>query len=213
MADMNVYIYPNTSAEDDLAQQAYSALDAALTDTTNYHPDLNTYHLEIDYSHPSLNDPDKRTFKSNLEDWAWMNASGNGCHLALSSNWGGGIADSGEWDENAFIEEAEAVAGSSSDGGPHFKNICIQEAYHPFIDASLGDVSQITGPNNDEHSLGEVNSSNDVTPMVTSYQDDGLDGVGRCDDSYNKTGYTVNPTYCTNQAIHQTFQDRVQGLE
>lgn len=211
MADMNVYLYPNTAYENDLADQAYAALDTALSETTSIWLELDTYHLEIDYSHPDLNDPDKSTFKSNFEDWTWLNASGNGTHLAISSSWGGGVADSGEGSENAFVEEAEAVVGSASGGGGFFKNGAIQEAYHPFIDARLNDVQSITGPNNDEHSLGEVPSDNNVTPMVTSYVDDGLAGKGDCNDNYSVYGHNTSPSYCTNKAVYQTFQDRVLG--
>jgi hypothetical protein len=216
MADMNVYIYPNTSNEDSLAQGAYDAISAALAETFAYpamEVDGGTYHVEIDYSYPNLNDPDKDAFKDNFEDWTWLNASGNGVHLALSSNWGGGVADSGESLEGTgWGTEVEAVAGQP-DGQVtgHFKGIAIQEAYHPFIDKRLQEIQNLMGPSGDEHSLGRVNSNNRVTPMVTSYQDEGYDDEGTCSSDGYDGGHTTSPTYCTNQAIHQTYQDRVLG--
>lgn len=208
MADMNVYLYPNTSNEDGLADEAYSALETALEETTSLWPSLDTYSLDIDYSYPDLNDPDKDTFKSNFEQWTWLNASGDGIHLAISSNWGGGVADSGEGTENAFVNEAEGVIGSPSENESFFKTTAVHEAYHPYIDSSLNDVQKILGPNNDEHSLGEVPSDNKVTPMVAGYVGDDLDSVGDCDDSYSPDGHTASPSYCTSKAVYQTYQDR-----
>jgi hypothetical protein len=216
MADMNVYIYPNTSDEDDLARGAYDALSSALANTFDYPPmdiDGGTYNVEIDYSHPDLNDPDKYTFKNNFEDWTWLNASGDGVHLALSSNWGGGVADSGESAEGTgWGTEVEAVAGQRNGNVTgHFEGIAIQEAYHPFIDKRLEEIQNMMGPSGDEHSLGCVNDNNRVTPMVTSYQDEGYDDEGDCSSEGSDYGHTTDPTYCTNRAIHQTYQDRVLG--
>lgn len=209
MADMNVTIYPNTADEEDLADQAYDAIGDALWETVSEWSDLDSFSRAIDHSHPNLDDPDKSTFKSNFENWTWLNASGNGVHLAISSNFGGGLADSGEYVENAFVEETEAVVGSTTGGGDFFKSIAIQEAYHPFIDPTLSAVQNMTGSNNNEHSLGEVPSDNQVTPMVASYAYNGLDAKGDCDDNYAASGYSTSPTYCTNKAVYETFKDRV----
>jgi len=204
MADVNVWVYPNTSDEVEIARAANAAIEDALIETVNS-TRINSQSVEVIYDYPNVNDPDRETFKSNFEDWTWLNASGNGCHLGVSSNFTAGLADTGEYDENGFFEETEAVVGSSSGVTDFFKNLAIQETYHTFIDKGLNGVSKHTGPDNNEHSLGQVNGSNEASPMVTSYVDDGLAGKGTCDGTDSVYGYFQSPTYCTNRSMEVSY--------
>ncbi|UPV99805.1 hypothetical protein M0R88_14955 [Halorussus gelatinilyticus] len=210
MADINVYLYPNTSSADYLADAAYTALSDALDDVITYTPgdSLGTYSITTKYDHPNLSDPDRSTFKSNFEDWAWLETSGTGCHLGISTNFNGGLADSGEWDENAFATETEAVVGSSTGDGAHYRNVAIQETFHPFIDSSISSVKSMLGPDNNEHSLGEIDYNADTTPMVTTYYDKGYASNGGCGHSVNPDGKTTAPTNCTCEAFEISFNTR-----
>jgi hypothetical protein len=145
MADINVYLYPNTAAEDDLALGASTALTEALDDVIAYTSgdSLDTHSITTKYDHPNLDDPNREEFKSNFENWTWLETSGTGCHLGISSNFDGGLADAGEFDENAFVTETEAVVGSTSGDDDYFRNVAIQEVFHPFIDSSISSVKAL----------------------------------------------------------------------
>lgn len=210
MADINVYLYPNTSEADSLATAASSAisdaLDIVITHTSG--DSLDTYSITTEYDHPNLDDPDRSTFRDNFQDWTWLNASGDGCHLGISTNFNGGVADSGSYDENAFAAEAEAVVGSTSGDDALYRNLAIQEAFHPFIDSSLSGVESMLGSDNNEHSLGEIDTYADKTPMVTTYYDDGYASNGDCGRSEQPDGKTTSPTDCTSEAFEISFENR-----
>lgn len=220
MTNMNVYIYPNTPKADPLALEAKSAISLALEFTKIHfeiYGDDGSYRVEIDYSYPRLiyngdsSTEQKIRFKDYFEKWTVTNASGKGVHLLLSSEFAGGYADSGEWLESAWNDETEAVAGSVSGGGAHFRNICIQEAFHPFIGDNVPSAVEMMGPSGNEHTLGTVTSDSKQTPMVASYLDDGYAAEGECSGVHNSMpDYTEVPSECTSEAMRLTYKNQVR---
>lgn len=204
MSDINVHLYPNTSAADSLALGARTALHDALTEIITYASgdSLDDYTISIHYDHPNLPAPNRSDFKDYFELWSVDHASGIGVHIGISSEFNGGEADSGEWDENAFVTETEAVAGTTGADDDHFRCTVIQEALHPFIDSSLPKVNDMLGSTNDEHALGKVHyDTHLITPMVHTYYGEGLAGAGDCWGGDQPEGKTYIPTACTCEAM------------
>jgi hypothetical protein len=80
-------------------------------------------------------------------------------------------------------------------------NICIQEALHPFISYDYDEVNSMCEGN--EHHLGTDFSSNNRSPMCTSY--DGADGKGSCESWAWQHGHTTTLTDCTEKALHECW--------
>lgn len=86
------------------------------------------------------------------------------------------------------------------------KNLGSQETGHAFIDNSLSGVKDLTGSDNNEHSLGVVYSDGSVSPMATKGTDsDDFSSKGNCSKTNAWLGYFKNrATNCTAEAIDIT---------
>lgn len=210
---MNVYLYPNDNSADSLAGDAQAAIASALGSTMEYFADNHNVNISIntslDKSHPSLNEepfseyrPDKFTVMVDFDRWLTKNDKSDrtGAHLLIVTSWDGGIAQPGLG--GAWQNSAVAVAGEHDDGTDHFKNICVQEVYHKFLNAN-GEYAE------NEHALGKVKSNpSRQTPMVTSYVDEGLDAEGTCNSTGGGSGYTLELTNCAQEATLRTYQNQ-----
>jgi hypothetical protein len=213
MADMNVYIYPNNTNEDTLASDAESALTIALDEVVSdsIWDENITYNVDIRYPYPNVPDDNRDIFRGAFALWAVPNVSERGVHLGISGNFDGGWADSGSGLAlNAWFGETTAVAGEvlnplSRQPRDSFKNISIQEAFHPFIDKYISEVGDLLGSDENVHSLGYLDIDNNVSPMATSYISEGYatDGTCRGGDSV-MDGYTTSPSGCTIEAMYHT---------
>lgn len=92
------------------------------------------------------------------------------------------------------------TSANSRDSLP-FKHTCGMEYLHSFIDKSCDQVQNLTGPDNDEHSLGsviDVDGEKLETPIAKQAKwDDGF-----CDyDGSSKDGLTMQVTYCSKRSL------------
>lgn len=207
MADMDVYLYPNDSNDDSLANDAKGGLTTAL-DIVIANTKIATYNITIRKDYPQVSDSTRKEFYDSFSSWRVNNKNDIGCHLGVSSSIGGGLADGGNTsnpEDDAFVSPKDAVAGDSGVTTDHFRNTCCQEVFHTFIDKDLPAVQSLTGSDNNEHSLGEVTKQG-VTPMATGYENT-YAGEGVCSLTQGVSGYTQDPTYCTNQSLEATAED------
>ena len=218
---MNVYIYPNNPDDDSLAKEATSTIQSALESVVTYFGNSGesiSAITEYDSSHPSLIEKPGLSYRSDkaillTEFRSWVNSQDpvkepdTGLYLLVGSDFDGGL--SGGLVGGAWKNHPAAVAGKNNAGMAHFKNICIQEVLHAFID----NPDEILDGN--EHRFGEVvpsetSSGGKQTPMVTSYVDDGLDGEGNCDRTGENPGYTTELTTCTKDILLETYRNQGQ---
>ena len=208
MVDMNVYVYPNTSNDDSIADDAKNGLETGLEDVVS-NTNIGTYDVTVRYDHPNVADGSYDECYNGFPTWRNNNYPlEDGCHLCISANFDGGRADGGNTsnpEEDAFVSAKDAVAGSHFGSTGNFQNTCLHEVFHTFIDKDLSRVQSLMGPSNSEHSLGEVNDSG-ATPMIVGYRDE-YGGEGTCSLDQGVSGYTQSPTYCTNQSLEATAED------
>jgi hypothetical protein len=116
------------------------------------------------------------------------------------------------WGDSAFLEGRVAWSPVCSDSGLT-RNAAIQECTHMFCHPDYDDTW--TGEidyTEDQHTLGKVNSSYDVTPMLTYHWDDNITYRGDCP-SYSSdptaSGHEQSMTYCTKAAIRKTADELI----
>lgn len=213
MAAMEIFIYPNTSADDDIASDAYDALSSSFQNAVN-NTTIPDYQVTIRYDHPDRDTSSRSNFYDSFSFWATWNKSDVGCHLGVSNDIDGGIADGGNSsnpEDDAFVEQKEAVAGAANSSTSGFKNTCIQEAYHTFIDKDKLPSKYFANDHENEHDLGRVNLYGNVSPMASSYTDrgpgDSHDDHGSCSSGYSANGFTTQQTSCTNDSLDITYKD------
>lgn len=201
--DMRVYIYPNTSSDDNLASDVEPVIQSTLDNVIN-NTSVSSRLVDIDYLHPNRDDSSTSAFYSSWETYVKNNLSRYGCHLCVSTNIASGKAAGGNifgTSDDAFVSESWAVAGEKSSTAAS-KNLWIQEVLHTFINANLSRYDQ-EGSN--EHNLGSTDFYEDVTPMAASYEDTAAE-TGYCADPNWDGGYTTTLTSCTQRGIDATFE-------
>lgn len=114
--------------------------------------------------------------------------------------------------KQGFNAGVGAVTPTSGCTDNQIQASAVQESLHNFINWDDQDVrcevdcSLTADEYNYEHALGEVNSDNYVTPMLT-YHVSEVRNYGKCSyDGYN-FGYTTNLTDCTKNAVYITGND------
>lgn len=227
---MNVYIYPNNSSDNEAASDAKSVIEDAAQATKRHFRESDEtvyYNVEMDTSHPSLSEEDWPGIASKKQGVqggfkAWLNANnekkGIGVYLLIVSSWGGGLA--GELLGGAWENTPAAVAGydapsynaSTYDSAPirdkeRFRNICLQEVFHTFIN----NPDTLVDKEDNEHALGKVAATPTgakQTPMVSSYVGTGLAKKGKCSRFAKDAGYTTEFTQCTLDATLDTYRNQ-----
>lgn len=217
---MDVYIYPNNPDDDNLANEALSALISALSSTEDHfasHGEVIDWKVVVDKSYPSMKEewfnlykPDKAIVLTDFQ--LWLNGQGindTGVHLLVTSSWDGGLSRSTLG--SAWQDKNEAVVGQQKDKIAHFKNISIQEVYHSFI--NIGGLFGSSILSDNEHELGEIMpegpaNTPKVTPMVDSYVEEGLAARGKCNRTSNSYGHTTTLSSCTQDAVVETYQNQ-----
>jgi hypothetical protein len=115
-------------------------------------------------------------------------------------------------EDDAFVSAKDAVAGSQIVTTDHFQNTCIREVFYTFIDADLSRVRSLTGSDDDEHSLGEITSTEDPTyctdESLETTAEDGKNRVAHPNPKASRTShfFTFRVIFPTRK--HVTNMDR-----
>lgn len=129
-----------------------------------------------------------------------------GCHMAVSENVSGGLADEGTG-VSAFNEGKKAVCGSF-DYDSRTKQVAMQESLHTFTRWDIIKNTDLIDSN--EHDLGTIYSDDDVSPMAAGYaQGWGAPANnGKCDTGkWASWGRSNQLTSCTVDAIAKTINE------
>jgi len=211
MADMDIFIYPNTTADEPAASLVEDSLDQACSEVIG-NTSIEDYNTLIRMDNPGDSSsqvdrsPDSRSeFYNEFSQWREDNYSDIGCHIGVSADISGGRADGGNSsnsEDDAFVDQKDAVSeGGEDDSG----NVAIQETFHTFLDKDLDDNVD------NEHELGTITESGSVTPMATGYEYRYAD-EGECSSNRSWAGtYTTSPTSCTNNLLEDTYRDGNSG--
>ncbi len=182
---------------------------------------------QVDCVHPEFNDT--KTWNGTGDDLysiygVHLLIHDNGCSTGMASA-ESSIIDDSDFDDSETCAEAEHAfdtgliawsPGSCNDTG-QAKNSAIQEPLHQFILALQKDVKPMLGDDDgdsedgldffDEHSLGIVNGSGEVSPMLT-YHDSEFFNAGSCkSDQDLASAYTQSLTNCTKNAVEFIARD------
>ena len=137
---------------------------------------------------------------------------GQGCDTTLASGSNSGDCN----DSSSFHTGMMAWTGATCSGDKALAgNSAIQEPLHSFITTLDPDVKPMLGDDDgdsetsigqyDEHSLGHLDSSADVSPLLTYHWSEFPD-KGDCQDQASiKSGYTQTLTWCTKDAVEGTY--------
>jgi hypothetical protein len=200
---MHVRFYANFSdAEESAIDSTYEpAMKEVMDQLSN---NVGPWYIHEYSERPCVAGSDKYEMKDNFNDYI-DNSSDDlwqkyGAHVLVTDDCDSGVADGGnDPDHNAYVNDLAAIVPlDTSDYGI---NICIQEALHPFISYDYDEVNSMCEGN--EHHLGTDFSSNNRSPMCTSY--DGADGKGSCESWAWQHGHTTTLTDCTEKALHECW--------
>lgn len=228
--DMTIMLYPNSGSSLDNCTK-YSEIATALDDagsslysygSTNYY-EIMQFDAE-QYGYPEVDTSSKDTIISDFRSWLQDGSStGNdtgydlysaiGCHYLVydasctENTTGGERHDSCSdyYADPAFTDGVIMFTGVCDDLDLR-RNSAVQEALHPFINYGIEDIQTLAG-NASEHSLGEVDGSGYVTPMLT-YWDDEYGINGDCSGQDIGSKYKQNLTWCTKEAIKKTSRNQ-----
>lgn len=210
MADMEIYVYPNTTSDDDAAADAKSGLDTAISEIVS-NTGIGSYNIDIRYDYPDQPNGDVKTLYDNFSDWRYTYYyQETGAHLCVDGSIDGGLADGGNSsnpESPSWADPKDAVAGTVNAGTAEFQNICTHEVLHTFIDKDLSGVEKYLGKDDTEHELGQE-TSNGVTPMATRYRDS-YAGQGSCDKTSSIAGYKKIVTNCTEESTYNTYKEYI----
>lgn len=193
MANFQVFVYPNDWALWNDAQTVKEGLEEA-ADILADHGSIQDYRIDIRLEMPELGSWNA------FESWCEDNHDEPGTHFWLTGSYGEGRAQGGDSWRNAWTDPMCAkIHTSTADYHGFKKELSVQECLHPYLwDGAIDDWIE-----NDEHDLGGIQYNDGswrVTPMACSYTNTHLHH-GDCHDFYDYTGYTVEPTYCTKEAM------------
>lgn len=211
MADANAYVYPNTSGADGLAAEAADALRTLFRHVVD-ETSVGSYDVSVwSGAYPGIGAASADDYRPSFEDWLHNDPDGPdavaaGCHLAVSTDFGDGQAETGDGEgegEDAFLAGKTAAVGYTGYGLDQFRTLVAHEALHAFVDDRLAVAELDYDPTVDEHELGSVTAEGAVTPLAMSY--DHAPGAGRCSSDASRTGYTRAPTDCANRTLESTY--------
>lgn len=207
--DMRIFIYPNNSEDDYLAEQAEPVLESLIDDVIANTPVSDGY-ADIDYRHPGLGDSNRDELYDNWENYVTTNMetyNDYGSHLCLSANIsaGEGLLGTGFGDfDDAFVSNSWAVAGERSSTA-EMENVWIHEVLHNFNDPNASRYDQANGDDETEHTLGTFNYYDDVTPFATTYEST-YAKYGYCGSTDWDGGYTQTLSSCTARGLDASFR-------
>jgi len=233
---MYVMLYPNTSTEYSncgSGTTTTSALHGAC-DQLYYANSVSYYDISRfkakDYEYPKVDTSSRDNISTQFEAFLTdgsKNGTGEnlkdirGCHLLVhgdncsTDTAGGEKNDLCSDDGTAFSRGVMMWTGLCTKTGQR-KNSAIQETLHSFIRGLDDDVKPLLGDGNDngaidagdEHTLGIINSSNEVTPMLT-YHGEEFTKAGDCErKSDTVDAYKQTLTSCTEDAVYETSIDQ-----
>lgn len=181
MADMNVFVYPNEPHEDVFARRVADAIGTALDAIVSNTDTIASKYVTVRYEHPGedvsgrdcdgVSDGDKLDFHREFDTYTGCHHPDEiGCHLGVSTNNIGGLADAGHGfgsREGAFVERRNAVTGGSSE---YYENLAIQEMLHTFLDYRIAAPWDVhANDSSHEHDLGTRTEGGLEQPMAPGY--------------------------------------------
>lgn len=215
-----------TSPLQDACDQLYYANSVVYYDISRFKADS--------YNYPNVDTSSRDNISTEFENFL-TNGNNNGtgmnlkdirgCHMLVHGDpcsvytAGGEAHDTCNSGGTAFSRGTMAWTGlcGTADRLGLRKNSSIQECIHQFIRANDSDIRQPLlgdGDNDgvvtsyDEHSLGVINSSQEVTPMLT-YHGEEFQKAGECKRSSDTVdGYEQTLTSCTEEAVSETSHDQ-----
>lgn len=232
---MYVMLYPNTSNEysncgqgTDITSPLNNACDQLYDAGSVVYYDMSRFHAK-DYNYPKVNTSSRNKISTEFEAFLTdgsKNGTGDnlkdirGCHMLVhsdscSTDTAGGEANDDCNYPTAFSRGTMAWTGLCSDTGLR-QNSSIQECLHQFIRAYQSNVHNLLGDGDgdgdvdhyDEHTLGIIDSYDDVTPMLT-YHGEEFTEAGNCKRSSDTVyGYNQTLTSCTEDAVYYTANDQ-----
>ena len=226
---MNVYIYPNEPADDGLARDAAEALDAATNQTMDYFSNNGenigrSINIRDDYPEVVTDEsgppgPERTYIQKKdeiIKDFRLWRRDNNrqqtGVHLLVTDipdGEGGGLSTG--YFGGAWRNPPNAIATKTSEQSiSNFKNLCIHECYHLFI--NIGSVVVGAGGARADHVLGEVLSdgpdAGKITPMLNGYYDQGFAAKGECDNTGGKNGYSMTLSDCALEKTLKSYREQ-----
>lgn len=223
--EMNVYIYPDKPADDNLASDALDALDTATSQTMDYFikkgEDIGRFiSVRKDYPEvvtdtrvgPGPEDPYIQEKSAILRDFRIWRGNNDrvetGVHLLVTdipNGLGGGL--SAGYLGGAWRNGPNAIATKTPrQNTPYFKSLCIHECYHLFINIGLR-----LGPGlGSDHNLGYVNpNTGKQTPMLNGYWGEGPDTKGNCSNTTNQDPpYSLQLSRCALDSTLYSYRNQ-----
>lgn len=221
MAAVNVFVYPNGPDEDSFAERVSGAIETALDAIVSSSDTVESGHVEVRYEHPGedvsgrdcdgVSDTSVDQFHREFDQYtACHHRDEVGCHLGVSTNNIGGIADDGSnfgSGEGAFVDRRIAVTGGDT---KYYENLAIQELLHTVLDYRIVAPWDVhPGDHGHEHDLGTRTDEGLEQPMATGYYgENGNHGEeGTCaNQNVDLEGYTNEPSRCTIRALDATYK-------
>lgn len=230
-----VMLYPNTSNEysncgvgTDITSPLNSAFDQLYDARSIVYYDISRFHAK-DYNYPNVDTSTRNNISTEFEAFLTdgsKNGTGEnlkdirGCHMLVHGDSCSTDTAGGEYNDDcnsptAFSRGTMAWTGLCSDTGLR-QNSSIQECLHQFVRAYQSNVQGLLGDGDgdgdvdhyDEHTLGIIDSYDDVTPMLT-YHGEEFSKAGTCERSSNTVyGYNQTLTSCTEDAVYYTANDQ-----
>lgn len=218
---LQMYLYPNTESDEGWCEDESSAIPGALTSLGDQLLQaepfniINQYQIWkadefLDMEYPGSAEQLTRNIPDVLNK---KNVNFRGSHLLIHGFSKDGWAFKGD-NDNAFNTRMEACVGTEliSNDRVNFnftakefvKNVAIQEVVHNIINKKLGAYKKRI--EKDQHDLGHMIGGwfASITPMCTSYEEDGAIVRGKCSNVKTPTGYTTTISSCTKKSIRDT---------